>query len=85
MTTDSTNSVNEFQDGPPSGSSSPGALQPWWRAPERILAVAATVGLRWFDKLDQEWTGAVLLAALGAPLAKWMLASFQQRRLKGGK
>lgn len=83
---ESTDSGNEFQDGPPSGSSSSALSQPWWRNPERIASVAGAVGLRFAGKLSEELLVLVLLAALGTPLAKWMLGLVRKKqRLTGGK
>jgi hypothetical protein len=55
-------------------SSSPSA---WWRAPERLVAVAGVVGLRLADRLSEEWTAAVLLSALGTPVVQWLMRRFK--------
>jgi len=46
---------------------------PWWKAPERLIAVLGALGLRLADRLSEDWTAAVLLAALGAPVAQWLM------------
>jgi len=63
-----TDGLIESQESSVSGLSQVSPSLPWWRQPERILAVSGAIGLRWFDKLGEEWTVAVLLGALGGPL-----------------
>lgn len=58
-------------------SSSPSAF---WRAPERVLAVIGAAGLRALGLLSEEWTAAVLLTALSAPITS--AAQQALRRLK---
>jgi hypothetical protein len=57
---------NEHTDSSPSGSSPP----PWWRAPERLIAVIGTIGLCWSGKLGAPEAAAILSLALGAPLTR---------------
>lgn len=58
----------EPQDSSPSASSQSESSQGSSLVAERILAVAGALVLRWFGKLDQEWTALVLGSAFSGPL-----------------
>lgn len=75
---------NEPMDGSQSPSSSQGSQLPWWRAPERILAVAVVGTLRWRGLIGEEWTALVLAAALGAPITQAIVGAWKSRS-NGGK
>ena len=77
------NPTGESTELQPSASSSSQSSLAWWRAPERLLAVAGAVVLRWFDKLGEEWTVLVLATALGAPATAALMRVL--KRLKGNR
>lgn len=84
MTNESEASSPAPTDGPPSSSSPARLSGPFWREPERVLAVVCACLLRLMGLLGEEWTAAVMLTALGAPFTQ-LIATVARRRLgKGG-
>lgn len=73
----------ESPDGSPSSSlQSASSPLPWYKAPERIAAVAGAIALRVTGHLSEEWLGLVLTAALGAPIATGIAAIVKKVRGK---
>lgn len=73
----------ELQESQPSESAPPvSSSQPFWRAPERVLAVLIAGTLFALGKLSEEWLGATLLTALGAPLTQAVIGLVKKVRGK---
>lgn len=83
MSKDVATQQTESPESPPLESSSPvSSSQPFWRAPERVLAVLIAGTLFALGKLSEEWLGATLLTALGAPLTQAVIGLVKKVRGK---
>jgi len=74
--------TTESQESSPSPPSPSSQSPAWWRAPERVLAILAAVGLRAFDKLESWEAMGVLMAAFGAPAVSLMKRGLDRLRGK---
>lgn len=73
----------ESPESPPLESSAPvSSSQPFYKAPERVLAVLIAAALFAWGKLSEEWLGATLLTALGAPLTQAVIGLVKKVRGK---